>query len=49
MGYDTRPLITLNEKTDFLNTAVKNDYLIFLEHDPKKELISLEHTEKGGV
>ena len=47
MGYDTRPLITLNEKKDFLTTAADNNYLLFLEHDPTKELISLEKTEKG--
>lgn len=47
MGYDTRPLITLREKTDFLNLAVENKYLLFLEHDPKHELISLVQTEKG--
>lgn len=47
MGYDTRPLLSLSEKTDFLTTAVQNDYLLFLEHDPLNELISLKETEKG--
>lgn len=47
MGYDTRPLVTLKEKTSLLNKAVENDYLLFLEHDAENELISLKKTEKG--
>ena len=47
MGYDTRPLLTLAEKSDFLKTAVEKDYLLFLEHDAHNELISLKNTEKG--
>lgn len=47
MGYDTRPLLTLDEKEIFLATAVKNDYLLFLEHDAHNQLISLKETEKG--
>ena len=47
MGYDTRPLLTLTEKSDFLKTAVEKDYLLFLEHDAHNELISLKNTEKG--
>ena len=47
MGYDTRPLITLAEKTTFLKDAVKKNTLLFLEHDPYHELISLKMTEKG--
>ena len=47
MGYDTRPLVTLDEKSRFLQDAVKNETLLFLEHDPYHELISLQQTEKG--
>jgi glyoxylase-like metal-dependent hydrolase (beta-lactamase superfamily II) len=47
MGYDTRPLLTMEEKTHFLEMACENDYLLFLEHDPYHELISLQPTEKG--
>lgn len=47
MGYDTRPLVTLKEKENLLNSAVENDYLLFLEHDAENELISLKKTEKG--
>ncbi len=47
MGYDTRPLLTLQEKTIFLEKAVQKNYLLFMEHDPYHELVSLQMTEKG--
>lgn len=47
MGYDTRPLITLDEKGKFLNKAVENDYVLFLEHDHANECCTLVNTEKG--
>ena len=47
MGYDTRPLLTLEEKASFLDRAVEEDFLLFLEHDAENELISLEQTAKG--
>ena len=47
MGYDTRPLITLDEKAKFLNTACDNEYILFLEHDSVNECCTLERTEKG--
>lgn len=47
MGYDTRPLITLEEKAKFLNEAADNNYIIFLQHDPINECCTVEKTEKG--
>lgn len=47
MGYDTRPLMTMEEKSHFLNLAYDQDFLLFLEHDPYNELISLSQTERG--
>ena len=47
MGYDTRPLLTLKEKAQFLNTVAKNDWLLFFEHDAHNQLCSLKQTEKG--
>lgn len=47
MAYDTRPLITLDEKASFLKEAADNDYQLFFEHDPVNECCSLMHTEKG--
>lgn len=47
MGYDVRPLETLNEKTNLLNQALAENWLLFFEHDPSVELISLKWTERG--
>jgi glyoxylase-like metal-dependent hydrolase (beta-lactamase superfamily II) len=47
MSYDTRPLITLQEKERFLNEAVDNQYILFFEHDPANECCTLKRTEKG--
>ena len=47
MGYDTRPLLTLDEKEAFLNMAANNGYFLFLEHDAHNEIITVQHTEKG--
>jgi len=47
MAYDTRPLVTLEEKKDFLKTAVENNYVLFFEHDPVYECCDLQQTEKG--
>ena len=47
MGFDTRPLLTLDEKALFLQQAVENEYLLFFQHDAHNELCTLENTEKG--
>lgn len=47
MGYDTRPLLTLDEKELFLNIAADNNYFLFLEHDAHNQIITVKHTEKG--
>jgi glyoxylase-like metal-dependent hydrolase (beta-lactamase superfamily II) len=47
MGYDMRPLKTLQEKEELVNTAVKENWLLFFEHDPINELCSLQNTPKG--
>ncbi|WP_026713000.1 MBL fold metallo-hydrolase [Flavobacterium daejeonense] len=47
MGYDTRPLLTMDEKTKFMHTAADNNYYLFLEHDAHNEIITVQHTEKG--
>ena len=47
MGYDTRPLLTMPEKSKFLNAAVENNYYLWLEHDAHNQIITVENTEKG--
>ncbi|GHN01368.1 MBL fold metallo-hydrolase [Cytophagales bacterium WSM2-2] len=47
MGYDTRPLITLEEKERFLKEAAANSYILFLEHDSVNECCTVKETEKG--
>lgn len=47
MGYDTRPLLTLDEKGKFLNKAAQQDLILFLEHDYQNELCTVKQTEKG--
>ena len=47
MGYDVRPLLTMKEKSLFLEDAFEKDCLLFMEHDPNNEIVSLKKTEKG--
>lgn len=47
MGYDTRPLLTIDEKKLFLDTAATNGWYLFLEHDAHNEIITVQHTQKG--
>ena len=47
MGYDTRPLLTMPEKSKFLTAAAENNYYLFLEHDAHNEIITVENTERG--
>jgi len=47
MGYDIRPLVTMNEKKDFLEKACKEKFILFFEHDRTIECCSLMMTEKG--
>ncbi|WP_299986280.1 MBL fold metallo-hydrolase [uncultured Pontibacter sp.] len=47
MGYDTRPLLTLDEKARFLNMAADENFVLYLEHDAVNECCTVQHTEKG--
>ncbi|MGC1516957.1 MAG: MBL fold metallo-hydrolase [Maribacter sp.] len=47
ISYDTRPLITMEEKNLFLNEAVDHQYYLFFEHDAHNQLCTLKRTEKG--
>ena len=47
MAYDMNPKITLVEKQTILNEALKNNYVLFFEHDPIVECCTLQQTDKG--
>jgi len=47
MSYDTRPLLTLQEKATFLHEAATKKHIIFFEHDSVNECCTLKMTEKG--
>src|SRR5690606_22609399 len=47
MGYDTRPLLTLVEKEQFLTKAAAEKYVLFFEHDSVNECATVMQTEKG--
>ena len=46
-GYDTRPLLSMDEKQIFLKNAADNNYYLWLEHDAHNQIITVQHTEKG--
>jgi glyoxylase-like metal-dependent hydrolase (beta-lactamase superfamily II) len=45
-SFDTRPLISMKEKEEFLNEAVINNYILFFEHDYEFECCTLQKIEK---
>lgn len=47
MAYDMFPLTTLNEKQAFLEDALKNDFILFFEHDLNHEACTLHQTDRG--
>ncbi|MCS6823761.1 MAG: MBL fold metallo-hydrolase [Cytophagaceae bacterium] len=47
MGYDTKPLITMEEKENFLTQAVQENYVLIFQHDPIYECCTLTQTDKG--
>jgi glyoxylase-like metal-dependent hydrolase (beta-lactamase superfamily II) len=47
MAYDMQPLVTLQEKKVFLERAVKENFILFFEHDKLNECCSLKMTERG--
>jgi glyoxylase-like metal-dependent hydrolase (beta-lactamase superfamily II) len=47
MSYDTRPLITLEEKETFLNEVIDQQQTIFLEHELATECITVKRGVRG--
>ncbi len=47
MGYDVRPLQTLEEKKRFLSRAAEENFVLFMQHDANNTLITVQHTDRG--
>jgi len=47
MGYDTKPLVTLQDKERFYKEALAENISLFFEHDIYNECCNLHQTEKG--
>lgn len=47
MAYDVRPLETMKEKQAILDRVAKENIYLFFEHDPVREVCSVEKTPKG--
>ena len=46
MGYDVNPLITLKKEL-FLEDSIKNNYILFLEHDYTNECCTIKRREEN--
>lgn len=49
MAYDLQPLVTLAEKKKYLQQALEENWILFLEHDPEHAVVTLKQSEKGIV
>ncbi|MCP4551386.1 MAG: MBL fold metallo-hydrolase [Bacteroidetes bacterium] len=47
MAYDTKPLITLEDRERFFTEALEEETILFFEHDLYNECCTLQKTEKG--
>ncbi len=47
MGYDIRPLQTLEEKRKILNSAADRNWILFFEHDTNTIATTVQRTQKG--
>ena len=48
-GYDTRPLISFEERSTFLQEACSKGYYLIFQHDYYTECCTLKQTEKGII
>ena len=49
MGYDIRPMNTLQEKKHLLTRAVEEDYILFFEHAKAIEACTVKRNAKGRI
>ena len=46
-GYDTQPLVSMQERAEFLQEALDKNYYLIFQHDAYTECCTLKQTEKG--
>ncbi len=49
MAYDVRPLVTIEEKKKIIGRAYEEKWILYLEHDPSTEAITVKASDKGFV
>lgn len=47
MAYDTRPLLTLQEREELMPTIAKEQWVLFYEHDPINQCGTITQDDKG--
>jgi glyoxylase-like metal-dependent hydrolase (beta-lactamase superfamily II) len=47
MGYDLQPLVTIEEKKNLYPKAIKENWILFFEHDPKVVAATITDSNKG--
>jgi glyoxylase-like metal-dependent hydrolase (beta-lactamase superfamily II) len=47
MAYDTRPLLSMEEKDRFLKMAAEKELILFFEHDPTTECATVHQSDRG--
>lgn len=47
MSYDIRPLDAMKEKEEFYRQAIAENWILFSDHDPIHEALTIQQTEKG--
>jgi glyoxylase-like metal-dependent hydrolase (beta-lactamase superfamily II) len=46
MAYDVQPTVTIEEKKQFYNDAVDNNWMLFFEHDPDVVACTIQYDGK---
>jgi hypothetical protein len=49
MAYDVDPLLVMKEKQDILKKALKENWVLFFEHDPEIIAARVKHDPKKGI
>jgi hypothetical protein len=49
IAYDIQPLETIKERSSLIEEALKNDYVLILEHDVANTCVKLIRNENGKI